>query len=102
MELHAFRPDGYFVEEYERIFVSHFGADAEYPRLVRALASAPYGLYRTELVKAADVAESGMLTQRLYDLQAAGFISSHTSFDKESGSRLIRYYLSDPWMSFFL
>jgi predicted AAA+ superfamily ATPase len=101
MELHAFRPDGYFVEEYERIFVSHFGANAEYPRLVRALASAPYGLYRRELANAADVAEGGMLSQRLYDLEAAGFISSHTPFDKDPGSRLIRYYLSDPWMSFY-
>jgi hypothetical protein len=101
MEKEAFRADGYFVEEYERIFVSHFGKNAEYQRLVRALAGAPYGLHRRELAAAADVAEGGMLSQRLYDLEAAGFICSHSPFDKGAGSRLIRYYLSDPWMSFY-
>ncbi|MBX7209121.1 MAG: AAA family ATPase [Verrucomicrobiaceae bacterium] len=100
MEKEAFRPQGFFVEEYERIFVSHFGRNAEYPRLVRVLAAAPYGLHRRELAARADIAEGGMLSQRLYDLEAAGFISSHTPFDKEPGSRLIRYYISDPWISF--
>ncbi len=97
----AFRPDGYFVEEYERIFVSHFGKNAEYQRLVRALASSPYGLSRRDLAAEAEVQEGGMLSQRLYDLEAAGFISSHSPFDKGASSRLIRYYLSDPWMSFY-
>ncbi len=101
MEREAFRADGYFVEEYDRIFVSHFGRNAEYPRLVRALADSPYGLNRRELAAEAEIAEGGMLSLRLHDLEAAGFISSHSPFDKGSESRLIRYYLSDPWMSFY-
>lgn len=101
MEKEAFRADGYFVEEYERIFVSHFGRNDEYPRLVRALADSPYGLNRRELAAEAKIAEGGMLSQRLHDLEAAGFISSHSPFDKGSDSRLIRYFLSDPWMSFY-
>jgi AAA+ ATPase superfamily predicted ATPase len=101
MEQLAFRPDGYFVEEYERIFVSHFGKNAEYQRLVRALAASPYGLNRRDLAAEADIQEGGMLSQRLYDLEAAGFIASHSPFDKGGHSRLIRYYLSDPWMSFY-
>lgn len=101
MEKEAFRADGYFVEEYERIFVSHFGRNDEYPRLVKALADSPYGLNRRELATEAEIAEGGMLSQRLHDLEAAGFISSHSPFDKGSESRLIRYYLSDPWMSFY-
>lgn len=101
MEKEAFRADGYFVEEYERIFVSHFGRNDEYPRLVKALADSPYGLNRRELATEAKIAEGGMLSLRLHDLEAAGFISSHSPFDKGSESRLIRYYLSDPWMSFY-
>ncbi|MDP1586535.1 MAG: hypothetical protein Q8M07_02225 [Prosthecobacter sp.] len=42
-----------------------------------------------------------MLSQRLYDLEAAGFISSQRPFDKGHESRLLRYHLSDPWMSFY-
>lgn len=101
MEQQAFRADGYFVEEYERIFTSHFGTNSEFQRLIRALASSPYGLSRRDLAAAAGVDEGGMLSQRLYDLEAAGFISSQRPFDKGHESRLLRYHLSDPWISFF-
>ncbi len=101
MEKHAFLSEGYFVEEYERIFISHFGQNAEFPKLIRALASAPYGLSRKDLAAAAGVDEGGMLSQRLYDLEAAGFISSQRPFDKGIESKLLRYHLSDPWISFY-
>ncbi|HBJ82977.1 MAG TPA: hypothetical protein DDZ88_03700 [Verrucomicrobiales bacterium] len=101
MNEEAFRANGYFVEEYERIFTSHFGWNTEFQRLVRALAASPYGLNRRDLAAAADVDEGGMLSQRLYDLEAAGFISSQRPFDKGHESRLLRYHLSDPWMSFY-
>ena len=97
----AFRQDGYFLDEYERLFTSHFGRNPEYERLIRALAAAPYGLSRRELAAKADVPEGGWLTQLLYDLEAAGFIHSHQPFDKPVESRLIRYLLSDPWLSFY-
>ena len=42
-----------------------------------------------------------MLTQRLYDLEAAGFIMSHRPLDKSPDTRLIRYFLCDSWMSFY-
>jgi len=101
MEREAFRAGGYFVDEYQRIFVSHFGRNPEYERLVRTLAGAPYGLSRKELAAQAEVEEGGLLSQRLYDLEAAGFISSHRPLDKPAHSRLIRYFLSDPWISFY-
>ncbi len=101
MEQQAFRADGYFVEEYERIFTSHFGATSEFQRLIRALAASPYGLNRRDLAAKAGVDEGGMLSQRLYDLEAAGFISSQRPFDKGHESRLLRYHLSDPWVSFY-
>lgn len=100
VEREAFQPEGYFAGEYERIFVSHFGRNSEYERLVRTLAAAPYGLSRRDLAARAEIAEGGMLSQRLYDLEAAGFISSHRPVDKPADSRLIRYLLSDPWLSF--
>ena len=97
----AFKPDGYFVDEYDRLFTSHFGRNPEYERLVRSLAANPYGLGRRELAAKADVPEGGWLTQLLYDLEAAGFIHSQHPFDKSTDSRLIRYLLSDPWLSFY-
>ncbi|MBK8091691.1 MAG: ATP-binding protein [Verrucomicrobiaceae bacterium] len=101
MEKHAFRADGYFIEEYERIFTSHFGAGGEFQRIIRALASSPYGLGRRELAAQTDIAEGGTFTQHLHDLEAAGFISSQRPFDKGHETRLLRYHLSDPWISFY-
>ncbi len=101
MEKHAFRADGYFVEEYERIFVSHFGDGGEFQRIIRALADSPYGLARRELAAQTDIAEGGTFSQHLNDLEAAGFISSQRPFDKGHETRLLRYHLSDPWISFY-
>jgi uncharacterized protein len=97
----AFRANGYFVAEYERIFTSHFGWNDEFQRLIQSLAAAPYGLNRRDLAASARIDEGGMLSQRLYDLEAAGFISSQRPFDKGHETRLLRYHLSDPWMSFY-
>jgi uncharacterized protein len=97
----AFTAGGYFVEEYERLFTSHFGRNPAYERLVRALANAPYGLNRRDLAAAAKVDEGGGLSQHLFDLEAAGFIYSHVPFDKPENSRLIRYLLTDAWLSFY-
>ncbi len=101
MEKHAFRADGYFVEEYERIFVSHFGNGGDFQRIIRVLADSPYGLGRRELATKTDIAEGGTFSQHLHDLEAAGFISSQRPFDKGHETRLIRYHLSDPWISFY-
>jgi uncharacterized protein len=101
MEKHAFRADGYFVEEYERIFVSHFGAGGDFQRIIRALADSPYGLGRRELAAKTGIAEGGTFSQHLNDLGAAGFISSQRPFDKGHETRLLRYHLSDPWISFY-
>lgn len=101
MEKHAFKADGYFIDEYERIFVSHFGADGGFQPIIRALADSPYGLGRRELAAQTGAAEGGTFSQHLHDLEAAGFISSQRPFDKGHETRLIRYHLSDPWISFY-
>lgn len=101
MEKQAFRSNGYFVEEYEHIFVSHFGAGGEFQRIIRALADSPYGLSRSQIASEAEIGEGGTLTEWLNDLEAAGFISSQRPFDKGHETRLMRYHLSDPWISFY-
>jgi len=79
----------------------HFGSGGEFQRVIRALADAPYGLGRRELAAQAEIAEGGTFSQHLNDLEAAGFISSQRPFDKGHETRLIRYHLSDPWISFY-
>ena len=98
----AFRENGYFLEEYDRIFTSHFGRNPDFRKIVSALAACPQGLMRQELVQQAGVTAGGLLSEHLTDLEAAGFVSSVVPFDKGANSRLIKYYLSDSYLRFYL
>ncbi len=97
----AFRENGYFVEEYDRIFTSHFGKNPDYKKIVSALAANPYGLFRKELARKASLDLGGGLSEHLFNLEQAGFISSATPFDKGPSSRLIKYHLSDAYLRFY-
>jgi hypothetical protein len=97
----AFRDNGYFVEEYERIFSSHFGRNPDFRKIIEALAAHPQGLFRRELAERAGVIGGGALSEHLADLESVGFISSVTPFDKGYRSRLIKYLLSDAYMRFY-
>ena len=97
----AFSPNGYFVTEYPRIFVSHFGKNENYEKIVRSLSRKPYGMFRNELCEEAKLSPGGYLSDLLYDLEMAGFISSVTPLDKALNSRLVKYQLSDAYLRFY-
>ncbi len=97
----AFREHGYFVEEYERIFTSHFGRNPDFRNIVSTLAASPQGLSRGELEQRANVTAGGVLSEHMADLEAAGFVSSVIPVDKDAKSRLIKYYLTDAYLHFY-
>jgi len=97
----AFTETGYLVDEYERIFLSHFGRYLGYEKIVRVLAEHPYGLFRQQISEKAGVDRGGGLTSHLTNLESAGFISSATPFHKGHNSRLLKYFLSDAYLRFF-
>jgi len=97
----AFRENGYFLEEYDRIFTSHFGRNPDFRKIIEALAACPQGLLRPQLTQRAGVAAGGLLSEHLADLEAAGFTASVVPFDKGPKSRLIKYYLSDSYLRFY-
>lgn len=98
----AFRENGYFLEEYDRIFTSHFGRNPDFRKIVEALAANPQGLSRPELVRQAGVTSGGLLSEHLADLEAAGFVASLVPFNKGAKSRLIKYCLSDAYLRFYV
>jgi len=97
----AFTETGYLTDEYERIFLSHFGRNPEYEEIVRVLARHPYGLFRQRISEEAVIDRGGGLTTHLKNLESAGFISSVTPFHKGHNSRLLKYYLSDAYLRFY-
>ncbi len=97
----AFSETGYLTDEFDRIFLSHFGKSPEYERIIRALAKHPYGLFRSRIAEVAKVDLGGGLTKQLNNLESAGFISSSTPFNKDNNTRLLKYRLSDAYLRFY-
>jgi hypothetical protein len=97
----AFKPDGYFTTEYQRIFTSHFGRNPDFEAIVRALAARPLGLMREDLAQIAKIAPGGRLSEHLRDLESAGFMSADTPFYRGLESRQIKYFLCDAYLRFY-
>lgn len=97
----AFTKDGYLVEEFDRIFTSHFGGNRDFQAIIEVLAKHPYGLLRTELAKLAKVDSGGGFSRNLYDLESAGFIRAISPIKNPSSKRLVRYILSDAYVRFY-
>ncbi len=88
-------------DEYDRIFLSHFGKKPEYEKIVKVLARHPLGLFRKQISQKAGIDLGGGLTTHLKNLESAGFISSATPFNKAPNSRLLKYHLSDAYLRFY-
>ncbi len=97
----AFTKNGYFVEEYDRIFTSHFGRNADYRKILETLGTYQYGLFRKELAEKGKLDLGGGLSNLLFTLEAAGFILSETPFNKGHKSRTAKYFLHDPYLRFY-
>jgi len=94
-------PNGYFVDEFDRIFTSHFGKNPDYEKIISSLAKRPYGLFRTQICDHTHIKNGGNLTEMLNNLDAAGFISSQTPFYARNSIKKKRYYLHDAYLRFF-
>ncbi len=97
----GFRENGFLVDEFDRIFVSHFGKNKDYTRIIGTLAKHPYGMFRKTLAKSASVDTGGGLTRNLNDLESAGFIHAIKPIFKQDNTKLIKYVLTDAYLRFY-
>ena len=97
----AFQKTGPFFSEYDKIFVSHFGKNPAYDKIIKVLAKYPYGLFREKIASETGVTLGGVFSNYLENLEAAGFIMRQTPFHKESHSRLVKYFLFDAYLRFY-
>jgi len=99
----CFEKGGLLVKEYERIFSDLFHKRAAiYKRLIAHLADG--STTRTSLCKKTGIANSGRLTDYLYDLETAGFIAKDVSWSLKSGeeAKASVYRLKDNYLRFYL
>lgn len=97
----AFTANGYLVEEFDRIFTSHFGSSSDYKNILENLSRNTYGLTRNEIRSAIGSESGGSLSNLLYNLESAGFISQKHPFHVGINSKKSKYYLTDPYLRFY-
>ena len=99
MERLCFEPGAYFIDEFDRLFTSHFGKNTHYRSTVEYLASRGSSS-REEIAKHIGMKLGGRMTEILEDLTLAGFIETHGSVRNPKASRLKRFRIIDPFLRF--
>ena len=94
----CFSQTGQLREEFDRLYASLFDNSERHVAIVRELAKHPQGLVRSAMTQT--YSTGGRLTKTLKELEEAGFISCHSSFDKKSKDSI--YRLADEYSLFYL
>ncbi len=97
----AFTQNGYFNQEYKKIFISHFGKNIEYEKIIKILMKHPDGLFRKVIAEKLKVKSGGHLSELLFNLEEAGFIMKYIPYDKGLNCRYKKYFVSDAYIRFY-
>lgn len=99
---YALTKNGYFVNEYQRLFISHFGKNPVYRRVLQLLSS--QSMSALELASLLKVKTGGTLSLLLEELEWAGFITKYSSLNKGNKGRQARYpryRIQDEYLHFY-
>ncbi|MBF0492529.1 MAG: hypothetical protein HQM15_07090 [Deltaproteobacteria bacterium] len=96
----SFCKDGYFVEEFDRLFKDVFLEEKIYKKIILTLAK-NRDLKIPELVADLDISGGGGVSDYMDNLESAGFVKSIIPWDKSDDSKLLRYRLEDEYLFFF-
>lgn len=96
----AFCKDGYFVDEFDRIFKDIFQEERIYKQIINLL-SKYKNLKIPELTGILNISGGGGFVEYMENLESAGFIRSVTPWNKPKESKLRRYRLDDEYLLFY-
>lgn len=96
----AFRANGFFTTEYDRIFTSSLAHNRNYKSIVDFLSQRRFAT-RGEIAKSLGRATGGTLTALLNDLELSGLIERYVPFNLNERSLLARYAISDAYLQFY-
>jgi uncharacterized protein len=100
IEKTCFKKDGLLNGEFDNIYKSLFEAAENHLKAVKALAAAPKGLTRGEIIEQCELSSGGNTTLMLDELEQSGFIKSSKVYNKETKDSI--YRLIDEFSLFYL
>jgi len=96
----SFTKGGFFLNEFERIFISSLGFNKGYRKVISFLSKRKFAT-RKEIALHLKIGSGGTLTEMLKNLEVCGFITKYTPFNLGSDSLLSRYNISDQYLQFY-
>jgi AAA+ ATPase superfamily predicted ATPase len=96
----CFRPGAYFHDEFDRLFVSHFGKVRHYRNIVEFLALRGFAT-RDEIAKRIGLKSGGRISGFLENLCLAGFIEGYGPVQNPESAHLRRYRIADSFLRFY-
>jgi len=95
----CFKPGAFFLDELDRLFVSHFGSNPHYRDVVALLAAKGHAT-RPSLARQLGVKAGGRMSRLLDDLCLAGLVEAYGPVHNPRSTHLRRFRLSDPFIRF--
>lgn len=96
----SFKAQGFFTNEYEKIFVSSLSGSKGYKKIVEYLSKHRFSS-RDEILKSIGSESGGTPTKQLDDLELCGFIAKYSPYNLAKNSTLVRYAVSDSYLQFY-
>ena len=96
----CFTRDGYFSDELERLFVSHFGRSPYFRQVVEGLALKRFAR-REEVIAQTSMSPGGSASAVLDELELADLIESYGPLHNPGARILKRYRLADHFLRFY-
>jgi len=96
----CFSQTGLLREEFSRLYPSLFDDARNHIEVVRTLAEHPRGLSRTEIIANSSVANGGVASRVLEELEQSDFIMAYEPFGKKKHGKV--YRLIDEYTHFYL
>lgn len=97
----AFVPNGYFINEYEKIFVSSLAKSAKYKACIEAIYQDRFATI-SEIAKKLRIKKSGHLSNLLKDLERADFVERHQPYNLGENSKVLKFSIKDRFLIFYL
>lgn len=96
----SFRPNGFFTNEYQRIFISSLADNPNYQKIIEYLSKNRFAT-RNELLSHLKIKTGGRISELLMDLELCGFINKYTPYYLGDKTLLSRYCISDAYLQFY-
>lgn len=92
-----FRQGGFLFSEKSKLFISHFGSDPVYEKIVNTISKSPQS--STEIARSIKMESGGTLSSKIEDLELSGFICKQPRIT--STKRDVKYLISDYYLRFY-